>query len=244
MTGELPGPENPITGRTPGGAPDAPTPGQAAYEAYVAAAHLIRETQPWEDLAPDFQAAMEAAARAGADRLFGATVDLVILQPGDTLAVGVREPLPDDVLGSLRERLAGDVVVVDNVTGLATDSAARLAAVTAERDQLRRERDEAEDENRKLLDAWPKCPDGCGCRIGTEDADRLDCGCGGPCCTACRENGYPDEPSYRDAATADLRDLAAEILAAFDASKGDGYRARVGQVQIAKWRERAGLEES
>ena len=26
------------------------------------------------------------------------------------------------------------------------------------------------------------CPDGCGCRLGTEDADRLDCACDGPCC--------------------------------------------------------------
>jgi hypothetical protein len=41
----------------------------------------------------------------------------------------------------------------------------------------------------------------------------------------------------------DLRDLVREILAAFDPSKGDGYRARVGQVQIARWRDRAGLEE-
>lgn len=40
----------------------------------------------------------------------------------------------------------------------------------------------------------------------------------------------------------ELRALVAEILGVFDPSKGDGYRARVGQVQIAKWRQRAGLE--
>lgn len=26
------------------------------------------------------------------------------------------------------------------------------------------------------------CPEGCGCRVGTEDADRFECGCDGPCC--------------------------------------------------------------
>lgn len=26
------------------------------------------------------------------------------------------------------------------------------------------------------------CPGGCGCQLGTEDADRHDCGCDGGCC--------------------------------------------------------------
>lgn len=34
----------------------------------------------------------------------------------------------------------------------------------------------------------------------------------------------------------ELERLAADILASFDNTAGDGYRARVGQVQIAKWR--------
>ena len=25
------------------------------------------------------------------------------------------------------------------------------------------------------------CPEGCGCRLGTDDADRRECGCDGPC---------------------------------------------------------------
>ena len=29
----------------------------------------------------------------------------------------------------------------------------------------------------------PKCPEGCGCRLGTGDADARECGCDGPCCT-------------------------------------------------------------
>lgn len=26
-----------------------------------------------------------------------------------------------------------------------------------------------------------RCPEGCGCRLGTHDADRRECGCDGPC---------------------------------------------------------------
>jgi hypothetical protein len=28
----------------------------------------------------------------------------------------------------------------------------------------------------------PLCPGGCGCRLGTDDADRSECGCDGGCC--------------------------------------------------------------
>lgn len=28
----------------------------------------------------------------------------------------------------------------------------------------------------------PLCPGGCGCRLGTEDADARECGCDGGCC--------------------------------------------------------------
>jgi len=56
-----------------------------------------------------------------------------------------------------------------------------------------------------------------------------------------------DEPELSDAAETILRDnvqlrrMVAEILAVFLPS-GSGHTARVGQVQIRKWRERAGLE--
>lgn len=30
---------------------------------------------------------------------------------------------------------------------------------------------------------WPRCPAGCRCRVGTSDADALECGCDGPCTT-------------------------------------------------------------
>ena len=29
---------------------------------------------------------------------------------------------------------------------------------------------------------WPLCPNGCGCRLGSEDADARDCACDGLCC--------------------------------------------------------------
>lgn len=48
------------------------------------------------------------------------------------------------------------------------------------------------------LAKWPRCPEGCGCRLATEDPFGRECGCDGPCGMECRENGYPDAPSYRD----------------------------------------------
>lgn len=38
-------------------------------------------------------------------------------------------------------------------------------------------------EHRAALSAEPAryCPEGCGCRYGTEDADARECGCDGPC---------------------------------------------------------------
>lgn len=68
----------------------------------------------------------------------------------------------------------------------------------------------------RFMDRWPRCPDGCGCRLATDDADRAECGCDGPCTAECRENGYPDAPSYRDAAVKhvmDERDQARADLA-------------------------------
>lgn len=69
------------------------------------------------------------------------------------------------------------------------------------------------------LDRWPRCPDGCGCRLGTEDADARECACAGPCCTQCRENGYPDAPSYRDTAIAELAQAQDVVLAERDAAR-------------------------
>lgn len=54
---------------------------------------------------------------------------------------------------------------------------------------------------------WPRCPDGCGCRMDGQHADVRDCGCDGPCTMECAENGYPDAPSYRDQARAQLAEV-------------------------------------
>lgn len=43
------------------------------------------------------------------------------------------------------------------------------------------------------------------------------------------------------AETRELRQLVIDMLTAFTAT-GSGHSARVGQVQIARWRKRAGLE--
>ena len=33
-----------------------------------------------------------------------------------------------------------------------------------------------------IASSAPLCPGGCGCRLGTDDADRLECGCDAGCC--------------------------------------------------------------
>jgi len=91
---------------------------------------------------------------------------------------------------------------------------------------------------------WPRCPDGCGCRIGTDDADSRDCGCDGPCTAECRENGYPDALSYRDAAVKHAMDERDE--ARFVVAEMCNHWERIGTTReedelIPVWRERAGL---
>ena len=96
-----------------------------------------------------------------------------------------------------------------------------------------RARDEAADEVRQLHAAWPRCPDGCGCRLATVDADTRDCACDGPCCLECRENGYPDAPSYRDLAVKhamDERDSLTERVAEL-VTEGNGLREELAGVR-------------
>ena len=53
--------------------------------------------------------------------------------------------------------------------------------------------------------------------------------------------GAPAELAAAMAETRQLRQVTAEVLAVFLPS-GSGHTARVGQVQIRKWRQRAGIE--
>lgn len=54
--------------------------------------------------------------------------------------------------------------------------------------------------------------------------------------------GLTAQLAAAEAYAAECQGLVAEILDHFGPS-GSGHTARVGQVQIARWRERAGLEE-
>lgn len=75
---------------------------------------------------------------------------------------------------------------------------------------------------------WPRCPDGCECRLGTDDADARECGCDGPCTAECRENGYPDAPSYRDLAVEAVAGNLREALI-----ERDEARASLREYQVA-----------
>lgn len=67
------------------------------------------------------------------------------------------------------------------------DTPAELADAMTENVRLRKElvmlRADLADAEAKLANAnWPLCPNGCGCRLGTEDAEARDCACDGLCC--------------------------------------------------------------
>lgn len=121
--------------------------------------------------------------------------------PGKPLRdrIGGQEPVrlgrPHDVVRVIRDNAD---VADSQPMGEIVRLRGQLSAVTAERDKLKLDLSGSE----TIAAAWPKCPDGCGCRLGTEDPDAQECGCHGPCTMECRENGYPDAPSYRDLAVA------------------------------------------
>ncbi len=54
-----------------------------------------------------------------------------------------------------------------------------LASAMTENVRLRKDLADAEAE----IGRWPRCPAGCRCRVGADDADALECGCDGPCTT-------------------------------------------------------------
>ena len=93
----------------------------------------------------------------------------------------------------------------------------------------------AEEATAALMERWPRCPDGCGCRLGTDDADHAECGCDGPCTSECRESGYPDAMSYRDLAVKaamDDADALREQLADWEAQR-PGIQMRIVELNDA-----------
>lgn len=75
----------------------------------------------------------------------------------------------------------------------------------------------------------PRCPRGCGCRLGTEDADARECGCGGLYCY--------DEVEV-DALFAENRELRAALAEAASHVEPAGQNS---ELAIARWRELAAL---
>jgi hypothetical protein len=60
----------------------------------------------------------------------------------------------------------------------------------------------------------PMCPEGCGCRLGTDDPDARECGCDGLC------------TAELDAMTEEERDDAAErSWRPYSGDQSDGFRA-------------------
>jgi len=162
---------------------DEKTPGRAFYDAASEVAADFTDctdldlVSGWDALDDEHQAALEA---------------------------GAQRVLKDGYPNTTRQLADRDQLERDRVADL-TASANAAASILDEIHQARRENERLAADIGDLaaqLIAWPTCPDGCGCRLGTEDADARDCACDGPCCMECRENGYPDKPSYRDIAVA------------------------------------------
>jgi len=84
---------------------------------------------------------------------------------------------------------------------------AQRDAALADVDRLTAERDEALaalarcEEETGLM----PCPMGCGCRVGSADADAADCACNGPCCWDDLREWAEDNPAaYASLTTAEL----------------------------------------
>lgn len=72
---------------------------------------------------------------------------------------------------------------------------------------------------------WPLCPNGCGCRLGTEDADQRDCACDGLCC-------YGEiEVSETFAKLDQLRERVARVAAALDSEALATAPSKKSQIQ-------------
>lgn len=173
------------------------TPGRAACDAFWAAMGAGPDGEQPPDAAWNW--AHEANAR----------------NAWEAAAQAASRPALAECARLIAELAEGDADLSRTMAAHAAD-VTRLASAQGHRERLNRE---AVALNRELLTAradladaqellarWPKCPDGCGCRLGTDDPDARECGCDGPCTAECRENGYPDALSYRDMAVGHAMD--------------------------------------
>jgi len=154
------------------GTPDGPTLGRIAYEERlrIKGERLHYAPQPdYDALSDDLRAEWEAAGA-----VVGATAIARLGQPAE-LASAMRENV------RLRKQLAA----------LEPKAAPGNAEVAYE--QWIEHRNPGDVGSRAGFTAgWqaavttasgrPLCPGGCGCRLGTDDADRRECGCDGGCC--------------------------------------------------------------
>jgi len=106
---------------------------------------------------------------------------------------------------------------------------AEIARLTAELGRLEADYQELQATQDRQ---WARCPDGCGCRLATDDAAKQECGCDGPCTMECQENGYPDAPSYRDLAVRRVMD------------ERDDFRIRLEGALLAEAQARVDLAEA
>ena len=202
---------------TAGGAQEAATPGRAACDAFWAAVGA----GPSGEQPPD--AAWNWAHEANARHAWEAAAGAVMLKAQAAVDYAELVSLREQV-AHLSAALAGDN---EGVRLWMLDCGALVDKHRQERDAAREHAQslaEDLDDAGALLEHWPKCPDGCGCRLGTEDADAKECACDGPCCMECRENGYPDAPSYRDLAVKHVMDDLTEATAIIEALREDHGR--------------------
>lgn len=85
-----------------------------------------------------------------------------------------------------------------------------------------------------LLARWPKCPAGCNCRVGTEDADVNECGCDGPCTTGWEPQPAPElAAKLRETAANNirLRDGIAELARTLDTSAAATRPSRKSDIE-------------
>jgi hypothetical protein len=92
---------------------------------------------------------------------------------------GMRPEAYADIPARSRKQIEAGAAAVAATAIARLDQPGQLADAMTENVRLRKDLADAEAE----IGRWPRCPAGCRCRVGTDDADALECGCDGPCTT-------------------------------------------------------------